>query len=188
MRRILSLAVLSLVAIGSTASAQRSSRGSTNDGNPPVELGVDAGVAIDLSGDQKTTVFQFPIQRLRAGFFLSPTLSLEPSLGLQSFSVSDGGPHGTVYDIGAGLLWHFSPDRTMNQLYLRPFIDLVGSSGSGDDSDSAFSFGGGFGVKIPVANRFATRLEGYLSHTGEHDGIDSNNQLGLLFGLSVYTH
>lgn len=184
MRRTLSVVALSLIAVASTASAQRPNQGGADASNPPVELGFDAALVFDLSGGGNA--LQFPVQHVRAGFFLSPTLSLEPSLGLQSFDAS-GSDRATVYDIGLGLLWHLTPSRAANQLYLRPFVDLVGASGSGN-SESALSFGGGVGVKMPVGNRFATRLEGYLSHTGEHDGFDSNNQLGILFGLSVYTH
>jgi hypothetical protein len=185
MRRVLSFAALSLLAIAPLANAQRSNRGNMGDANPSAELGVDAGLAFNLSGDPKTTTFDFPVQRVRAGFFLNPTVSIEPSLGLST--ISGGGEHLTLYDIGVGMLWHFSPSRTANQVYVRPFLDFTGASTSGA-STSAFSFGGGFGVKMPVANRFATRLEGFLSHTGEHDGFDSENQLGILFGLSVYTH
>ena len=185
MRRVYSLAALSLLALAPIASAQRTNRGGMTTSNPSPELGVDAGLMFNLSGDPKITTFQFPLQRVRMGFFVNPSVSIEPSLGLTT--ISGGGEHLNTYDIGAGLLWHFSPSRAANQLYVRPFIDFSGLSTSGG-STSAFSFGGGFGVKMPLADRFATRLEGFLSHTGEHDGTDSSNQLGILFGLSVYTH
>jgi hypothetical protein len=185
MRRILSLAALSILALSATANAQRSSA-ATSALSP--ELGIDAALAFDLSGTPKTTRFDFPAQRARVGFFLSPEMSLEPSLGLHTLSVSNGGGSVTVYDLGLGLLYHFSPSRATNQLYVRPFVDFSGASTSGPGSVSAFTIGGGFGVKMPVANRFATRLEGYLSHTGDHNGIPASNSLGILFGLSVYTH
>ena len=183
MRRAFSLAALSLIALAPLASAQRSNRGRAMDGNPSAELGVDAGLTFTLD-DPKVTVFSVPIQSVRAGFFVSPAISIEPSLRLNHVSVSGGGS-GTDYGVGVGLLYHFSTSRMANQMYVRPFIGVDGTSGDGN-SDSSFLFGGGFGVKIPLADRFATRLEANLTH-GSNDGV-STNAIGLLAGLSVYTH
>jgi hypothetical protein len=183
MRRVLSFAALSLLAIAPLANAQRSNRGNMGGGNPSAELGIDAGLAFTLD-DPRVTQFSLPIQSIRAGFFMSPAVSIEPSLRLQTFSISGGGSS-TGYGVGLGLLYHFSPSRAANQMYVRPFIGIDGTSGSGP-SRSYFNFGGGFGVKIPVADRFATRLEANLTHTSG-EGL-SQNAIGLLAGLSVYTH
>ena len=182
MRRVLSFAALSLIAIASTASAQRTTRSSSMASvNPSPELGVDAGLQFTLD-DPKTTSFQIPIQGIRVGFFLSPEISLEPSLRL-NYTSFDGG-HLTTYGLGLGMLYHFSTSRAANQMYVRPFIGLDGISGDGG-SDSAFSFGAGFGVKMPIGNRFATRWEANFSHAS-NDGA-TQNAIGLLAGLSVYT-
>lgn len=187
MRRMLSFAVLSIIAISAPAAAQRGT--TTNNVKPAPELGLDAGLGTQLSGGaNRTTAFQAPIQQLRAGFFLSPVLSIEPIVSLTTGSVSGpGGGSFTDYGIGAGLLWHFSPSRAANQLYVRPFMGVKGASCSGCTSSSAFNFGGGFGIKIPTANRFATRLEANLSQS-QGNGQPSESSLGILFGLSVYTH
>ena len=182
MRRVLSFAALSLIAIASTASAQRTTRSSSMASvNPSPELGVDAGLQFTLD-DPKTTSFQIPIQGIRVGFFLSPEISLEPSLRL-NYTSFDGG-HLTTYGLGLGMLYHFSTSRAANQMYVRPFIGLDGISGDGG-SDSAFSFGAGFGVKVPVGNRFATRWEANFSHASNNGA--TQNAIGLLAGLSVYT-
>lgn len=181
MRRVLSFAALSLVAIASTASAQRSTRGTMASANPSPEIGVDAGVQFTLD-DPNTTLLQIPIPAVRMGFFISPVMSIEPSLSLTHASVE--GTSGTAYSVGVGLLYHFSPSRAANQLYVRPFIGLDGVSGEGD-SDSAFSFGAGFGIKVPIGDRFASRFEGNFSHAS-NDGA-TQNAIGLLAGLSVYT-
>lgn len=183
MRRVLSFAALSLLAIASTASAQRSTRGTMNSVNPSPELGVDAGLIFTLD-DPRITTFSVPIQGIRAGFFVSPAISIEPSLRLNHISVSGAGS-GTEYGLGLGLLYHFSTSRAANQMYVRPFIGVDGASGGGQ-SNSVFNFGAGFGVKIPVADRFATRLEANLAHSSD-SGV-SQNAIGLLAGLSVYTH
>jgi len=153
MRRVLSFAALSLIAIASTASAQRSTRGSVTSANPSPELGVDAGLQFTLDSP-RTTSFE-------------------------------GGGSLTTYGVGLGMLYHFSTSRAAKQMYVRPFIGLDGFSGSGN-SDSAFNFGGGFGVKVPVGDRFASRFEANLSHASNNGA--SQNAIGLLAGLSVYTH
>ena len=181
MRRVLSFAALSLIAIASTASAQRTTRGTVTSANPSPEVGVDAGVVFTLD-DPKTTTFQLPIQSIRMGFYVSPAVSIEPSLSLNHTSVSGGSF--TTYGVGLGLLYHFEPSRTVNQFYARPFIGLDGISGD-LGSHSAFTFGGGFGVKMPVGNRFATRFEGNFAHSSSEG--TSQNAIGLLAGLSVYT-
>ena len=182
MRRVLSFAALSLLAIASTASAQRTNRGGMTSVNPSPELGVDAGLQFTLD-DPKSTSFQIPIQGIRMGFYVSPAISLEPSLRL-NYTSFDGGSF-TSYGIGFGMLYHFSTSRTTNQLYVRPFIGIDGISGEGN-SDSAFSFGAGFGVKMPIGSRFASRFEANFSHAS-NDGA-TQNAIGLLAGLSVYTH
>jgi hypothetical protein len=190
MRRITSFVALSLLAISSTATAQRSSGAarSSDNGNMPVELGFDAGINSELSGTNKTTAFQAPLQQIRAGFFMSPTVSIEPTLSLATSSTSGvANSSVTAYSIGTGVLWHLSDNRSQNQIYLRPFLGFAGISTSGA-SASAFSFGGGLGYKMPMANRFATRLEANMSRTNAHNGVAAMNQLNLLAGLSVYSH
>jgi hypothetical protein len=184
MRRVLSFAALSLMAIASTAGAQRSTRGTTmTSANPSPELGVDAGLQFGLD-DPKTTSFQVPIQGIRMGFYVSPAISIEPSVRFNHTSISGGGSF-TDYGVGVGLLYHISTSRMANQLYVRPFIGLDGISGDGG-SDSAFSFGAGFGVKVPIGSRFASRWEANFSSASNNG--NSQTAIGLLAGLSVYTH
>lgn len=185
MRRVLSFAALSLIVLASTASAQRSTRGSmASSANPSPEIGVDGALIFGLD-DPNTTTLSVPIQQIRVGFFLSPTISLEPTFGLTT--ISGGGDRITTYTIGTGLLWHFEPSRAANQYYLRPFVNFNGSSFSGAGSDNSVTFGAGFGLKHPIRDRFNTRLEALFGHTGEHSGLPSSNDIGVLFGLSVYT-
>jgi len=75
MRRVLSFAALTLIALASTASAQRTTRSSMASANPSPEIGVDGALIFGLD-DPNTTTLSAPVQRIRVGFFLSPTLSL----------------------------------------------------------------------------------------------------------------
>jgi hypothetical protein len=181
MRRLLSFAALSILTLSASASAQRSSGYS---GNPSPEIGMDAGLSIGL-GNNSGTVFQVPVQAIRMGFFVSPVISIEPSVGFTSFS--GGGFSGTQYTLGAGLLYHFSASRASNQFYIRPFVGVDGTSGD-LGSGSAVSFGVGGGLKIPLRDRIATRFEAAFGHTGGQNGGNGSDAIGLLAGLSFYTH
>lgn len=175
MRRILSLAALSILALSASASAQRSS---SSMSNPSPEIGMDAGITFG-SGSASGTMIDIPAQRIRMGFFLSPALSIEPTFGLTS--VSGGGTTITGYAIGVGALYHFQPSRAANQFYIRPFVDIQGASVSGGGSNSTAFFGVGGGLKIPLRDRIASRFEANFEHG---DGAD---YFGLLAGLSFYT-
>ena len=171
MRRLLSLAALTILTLSASASAQRS--GSMV--NPSPEIGMDAALTLGL-GDNGVTRLDIPASQIRVGFFVSPALSIEPTFGLHA--IKDGV---TVYQIGAGALYHFSPSRAANQFYVRPFLQIVGVSVSGAGSDSQALFGVGGGLKMPLRDRIATRFEANFQHS---DGADA---IGLLAGLSFYT-
>ena len=172
MRRLLSFAALTILTLSASASAQRST-----SANPSPEIGMDAGIGFRLTDPSFTTV-AIPVPAIRMGFFVSPALSIEPTLGLTS--VSGGGISGTDYAIGVGALYHFSPSRAANQFYVRPFVNINGSSGDlGSGSSVAFGVGGG--LKIPLRDRIASRFEANFQHS---DGADA---IGLLAGLSFYT-
>ncbi len=179
MRRILSLAALSILALSATASAQRGSSSSS----PSPEIGMDAGLIFGLS-TPSTTTFQLPLQQIRMGFFLSPVMSIEPTVGFTS--LSGGGFSGTDYNLGAGLLYHFSPSRAANQFYVRPFLGINGQSGD-LGSGSTVQFGVGGGLKMPLRDRIATRFEALFAHQGGQNGAPGQDAIGLLAGLSFYT-
>ena len=179
MRRVLSLAALSILVLSAPASAQRSG----SMASPSSEFGMDAGMVFGLNSPS-TTEIAIPISQIRWGFFLSPVLSIEPWLGLNSFS--GGGFSGTSYRLGAGLLYHFAPSRARNQFYVRPFLGVDGQSGDfGSGSSAVFGIGGG--LKIPLRDRIATRFEADFAHVGGQNGLPDRDAIGLLAGLSFYT-
>lgn len=166
------VAILSVVGVA-TAEAQR-----------PIELGMDAGVMINLD-DPKTTAFSLPIQGFRAGFFLSDRISLEPAIAFNWIKASGEDAFSTLA-LDAGLLFHLTPTAGRSQVYLRPVGGLSRFSG-GDESASQFNIGGGLGVKLPLADRLKLRLEGSLRHALESDDLASGTALGLTIGVSFFT-
>lgn len=150
----------------------------------PVELGIDMGIGFGLD-DPKTTAISLPMQSVRAGFFINDRVSIEPQMSLQHMNISGFGST-TSFGLGVGALFHFSPDRTRNQMYLRPMLGLVHASAF-DESSTQASLGVGFGAKLPIMQRLAGRLEGTLGHAFETDNAAGRTSIGLLAGLSFFT-
>jgi len=151
----------------------------------PLELGVDAGVAIGL-GDDAVTLVQIPVQSLRVGFPIGTRTSLEPKLSLNI--ISGSGDTFTTYRVALGLLYHLGSSRYPGAyhragLYVRPFAGIVGFSNGSSESDGFI--GAGVGYKFPIVSRLSSRFEANFAHRfgeGEPD-----NELALLAGLSFFT-
>jgi outer membrane scaffolding protein for murein synthesis (MipA/OmpV family) len=195
MRRVLTIAAVAALVISSSASAQRGrANGSTSSGSSPIELGADASLSFGFgaaTGNTNVTMFQVPIAQVRAGFFISPELSIEPSFGLQY--ASGGGVSGSHYNLGIGALYHFSAVRSASQVYVRPFLNFEGQSvnvsgtGGGNASETSIALGAGLGMKMPVTDRFSWRFEANLAHNNNTNFDESPNRIGLLAGFSYFT-
>ena len=193
MRRVLSIAALSLFALSHAATAQRNAGTAASSSTGTVtELGVDGGPSFGMGGQNNVTLFNMPIQQLRAGFFLSPQLSLEPTVSLSRSSVA--GSSETDYAVGVGALYHFSALRTQRQFYLRPYVNVIGfritdktsPTTTVNTSDNLTEMGGGLGLKLPWKDRLDWRFEVNMSHYSKQY-LGSDNRLGLLFGMSYFT-
>jgi hypothetical protein len=123
----------------------------------PTELGIDAGALIDLS-DDTNVILGLPVQNLRVGFFISDAISIEPQISFTYFNLT--GDSGVAVDGEIGPVFHLSPNRSRSQAYLRPFGGISYVS----DDDAVFLLGGGVGIKLPVAERLAVRLEASYAH------------------------
>jgi hypothetical protein len=155
----------------------------------PIELGIDAGVSIGL-GDNSVTVINIPAQAFRIGFFFDDNVSLEPKLSLNT--ITGSGDTFTSYLFELGLLYHFyresngrrvyPPTGLRSAFYVRPFAGIVGTSDGDSDSDGIL--GAGIGMKVPLVSRLASRFEANFAH---RFGDASQNQIGLLAGLSFFT-
>jgi hypothetical protein len=169
-----------ITASAAPLAAQRTRASSTSSTQPAAwELGTDAALSFGLD-TPKITTLGIPIGMLRAGILATDVMEIEPFFMLNHVSVQNGGS-GTVYQFGSGLLYHFSPDRMKSQLYVRPFLSVIGSSGGGA-SNSDVGAGVGVGMKWPMMNgRFAWRGEGNFT------AVNGNNSINLMWGLSYFT-
>lgn len=158
-----------------------------------IEVGADVGLSYvsEKFGPETfhSTTLSLPVQAIRVGFFAGDKFEIEPRVGL-NLSHS-GGDTFTEYSVQLGLLYHLNANALGDRVYLRPFVGLTGEAGSGAPGEHQTIFGGGVGVKIPFATRFATRLEALYSHETAPSNLPSNdapstNTFGLLIGLSVF--
>jgi hypothetical protein len=150
----------------------------------PIELGLDAGISFNVS-DPNVTQISIPVQDLRAGFFLTDAVALEPRLALNYFKVENVDAL-TSITAAVGALIHFQPDRSRAQPFARPFGGLTYLD-LGDDSETQFSLGGGIGIKLPIAEQLGARVEGSFAHAFETDALADSDTIVLTVGFSFYT-
>jgi hypothetical protein len=187
--RGVALAALAFTVLGaSVASAQRRPAQRTATAEGYWELGTDAALSFGLD-DPNTTVLSIPIGVIRAGYYMRPEWSIEPFLSFDWASVESVGS-GTDYMFGVGVPYHFSTYRTRSQVYVRPFLAIVGTSFNpdgpgGGNSDSDVALGAGLGMKWPkLGGRMALRGEANVTRQFSDPGRTS---LGLDFGVSFFT-
>lgn len=169
---VTAVALLTLAGVGAQAQS-------------PIEMGVDAQVSFGLD-DQPTTI-NIPEQKIRAGFMLTPVMTVEPSLGFFRMSKDGSSISGTKLDVS--LLYHFSPSRAARQFYLRPVVGLHHSSftNSGtdlSDSNTDLNFGVAGGMKIPLMERLGARFEAEFRN---YMTDPSTSAINLNVGLSYFT-
>ena len=191
LRLFLSLSAATLF-IAPTMHAQRQA-------NTLVELGIDASFARqsfhsepDRNGREVTVnvnTIDIPLAVIRAGFFITPTVAIEPAFGLRYQSIGDANSSETIFDIGLPI--YLSESRRENQIFIRPVVGLNHVSSDASDtgpgtSDTQLNFGVGLGIKMPLSDRFAARFEAQYRHAPKSDERSAYNQIAALAGISVY--
>ena len=180
LKRTLMLAALAGALFTSEADAQSGS----------VEIGFDTGLTLYIPSDtdffdyENQTSIDVPQQSIRLGFFVSDQLSIEPAVG---FSYQDFGDLSvTQLGLAGRLLYHFSADPT------RPRFYVGGGAGFNlidveDEQETQFGVGGGLGVKLPIADRMAIRVEGSFSRDFETDLLPAASVIRAVVGFSFFT-
>jgi hypothetical protein len=147
------------------------------------ELGTDMSVALGID-DPKTFSIDIPTGLVRAGYYVSPKLSLEPALVFSSTATEDQTAQ-SFWMLQLGGLYHLSTDRRQQQIFIHPSIGFTGGSGGGPN----FTFLNAFvGLKRPfVGGRLALRGEAGLSHRLKEGPVDGATNIVATLGWSVYT-
>lgn len=150
-----------------------------------VELGLDAGLSISsIDSDFDTdNIFEasIPIQRVRAGFFLSPKIEIEPAVSL---TIIDAGDETlTVALLATDLLIHFGEDTEVSRFFVAvgPSLAIIDV---GDFSETQFALGADIGVKTPASNQLLFRIAAGYTRWFETDDSFAVNEFGLSFGFS----
>lgn len=179
LRYLAALAVLTFLIAGPLGAQDR-----------PLELGLDAAFVVSLTDDangmetDNITVIGVPFQRLRVGFFISDRFEIEPILQFNFVNVGDS----DLLQLGLFVdgAYHFTSDPARPRAYLTASggLDLLSAD---DESDTQWVFGGGVGVKLPVADQLAVRLEGGVRRAFESDDRLGATNLAALVGLSFFT-
>src|SRR6185437_3725477 len=126
--------------------------------------------------------FDFPVQAIRLGFALSPTVWLEPGLGLRT--VSEDGSFTTLnFDVGLpiSLSGPVAPNTT--QYFVRPLLGFRHFSNSGARSETQTAFGAGIGMRVPIVDRLAGRFEARYVRGLHSDNFPASDEFSLLAGL-----
>jgi hypothetical protein len=147
------------------------------------ELGLDMNVGIGIN-DPKQFFINIPTGLVRAGYYVSPVLSLEPALAFNSVA-RENATAVSAWMLQLGVLYHLTPVRTKGQMYVHPSLAFSGGSGGGDNLTF---LGAGFGMKQPMLDgRLACRLELGLNHRLKSGAIPSRTNIIASAGWSVYT-
>jgi hypothetical protein len=153
----------------------------------PIEIGMDAMLSRQSHktdfGSSSATFFQVPVQQIRVAVPMTPTISLEPSLGY--IHASSDGSSSDVFSGELGLLVHFNENRKQPQGFVRPLIGIDDNALFGAGG-THFTAGAGLGMKVPATDRIAFRFELRYKHQFESDDV-SGNLFGLAAGLSFFT-
>lgn len=146
-----------------------------------VELGIDGKLSrTEFDGFGLTTV-AVPVSRVRAGFYMSETVALEPRVALNY--LDSEGESLTLMELGAGLFYHFKADRAMTRPYLGATASMAYADVSDLDSETDFSLGAEGGLKIPMADRMDFRLGAFVQRFFDAE----STEFGVLFGISFFT-
>ncbi len=158
----------------------------------PIEFGIDAGIQYTMLQDfegfefDDELSFEVPFQTLRVGFFVSDNISIEPQVQFSFFD--PGGDSDSEFQLGllAAALYHFNPDMTQTQFFVRAGGAFLMYDFGSDFDDTVFGFGGGLGVKVPMSDSFMFRAGADVLYTLEGDITPAMINIIGSFGLSFF--
>jgi hypothetical protein len=157
----------------------------------PIELGIDLGIEFGIHDAEfvdetiHTTRIWIPLAYFRVAFYESDQVWIEPRMTLLFLNAE--GASSTVLKFVVGFGLDFQADATRARPYIHHFGGFLNVDSSEGDGATQMLLGGGLGVKVPMAERLASRLEGGVSYSFESDGLASGFGIYLTFGFSFFT-
>ena len=142
---------------------------------------MDVGIGLSTP---KSFFIDIPAGLVRAGYYVTEVLSLEPALAFHSVARKNATAL-SAWMLQFGALYHLSPTRAPSQLSVHPAIGFSGGSGG---SNTLTHLNAGFGMKRPmVGGRLAGRVEVGLDHRLKSGPIPSQTSVIAFLGWSVFT-
>ncbi len=117
------------------------------------------------------------------GFYLSPGMSIEPTLALST--LSSGGSSVTVFSAGIAVPYYFAKGWGGKGGYIAPRATYNSLSGSGS-SATQFAAGAAVGTKVALNDMAALRVQANFDYGFESSDVSSTTAFGALLGLSVF--
>jgi len=121
-----------------------------------------------------------------AGFYLSPSLAIEPILTSTHISIGDDGGSVTTYGLGVGLPYYFKKNWGRQGPYLEPRLGWTSFTCTDCETTSQFAAGVALGTKVRLNELAALRIQAAFDYGFENDNYYSTTTFGGSLGLSVF--
>lgn len=161
------------------------------------EFGIDAGFNVAYVDDEDDSIlsvglpsaeFGSLLQGLRVARFLTPEVELETTVGFSY--LGEGGFSLWRLGIGVDGIYNLVAGEDPGSTRPVPFLragGLINVYGQEEASESQLGLGAGAGVRFPLGNRFALRVEAGGARHFETDEIPGHWDVTGGVGLSVFS-
>jgi len=161
------------------------------------EFGIDAGFNVTYVDDEDgsilsvgvpTAEFGLLLQHLRVARFLTPGIEVESSVGFSYL-----GDHGySLWRLGVGVdgIYNLVAGEDPGSTRPIPFLragGVLNVYGQEQSSETQLGLGAGAGVRFPLGNRFALRVEAGGARHFETDELQGHWDVTGSVGLSVFS-
>jgi hypothetical protein len=146
-----------------------------------IELGLDAGVAINISDDSfEFAQLSIPCQRFRVGLFLLYGMEFEPTLSVTH--VFRDGVDITNATFALSLIQNYGNVLNSSSTFIQfgPSINWFRTR----KSDLQIGIGAGAGVRVPAGDRLNVRVQFLINRFFESDRFNPYWDLSTIVGLS----
>ena len=139
----------------------------------------DAFIPID-----DVSTLSLPASHIRAGFFVTPQVSVEPRVGV--VRRSSGGESSSSAQVLVSGYYHFPEMAGERAAFLRTGLGASILSGN-STSDTQLLLEAGVGLKFPLRNQLLMRAEAFAGRSFESDASRAATRLGLALGVSWFS-
>lgn len=186
MRKILRITTLAALALGATALTAQAQDKATE-----LSAGLIGFSSASYDDALSTSLSTFATGGgyLAVGFYLSPSLAIEPTIQFASVSSSDDlTESSSVSTLGLALAfpYYFQKGWGRKGWYVAPRLGYTSFDCTDCSGVSQFDLGVGVGTKVPLNDMAALRVQGSFDYGFENEDTVSSTTFGISLGLSVF--